>query len=53
VDPLGLAGFTSLLNPHYLSPLLRTSGGQIVLAFAASMVIAGSLIIKRIVEIKV
>jgi tight adherence protein B len=51
--PLGLAGFISLLNPHYLSPLLRTSGGQIVLAFAASMVIAGSLIIKRIVEIKV
>lgn len=51
--PIGLGLFISLLSPHYLSPLLSTSGGQIVIAFAAAMVVTGSLVIKKIVEIKV
>jgi Flp pilus assembly protein TadB len=41
------------LNPHYLEPLLSHSAGRILLGFAAGMVVAGSLVIKRIVNIKV
>ena len=40
-------------NPHYFHPLTSTLGGRIVLGFAAVWAIAGSLVIKRIVEIEV
>jgi Flp pilus assembly protein TadB len=41
-----------LVNPHYLAPLFHTTGGQILLAMAVVMVIAGSLVIKRITSIE-
>jgi tight adherence protein B len=40
-------------NPHYLHPLLHSTGGKVVVAFAAGWAFAGSMVIKRIVEIEV
>jgi Flp pilus assembly protein TadB len=40
-------------NPHYLDPLLHTTGGKIVFGLAAAWAVLGSLMIKRIVEIEV
>jgi tight adherence protein B len=51
--PAFLLGIISLLNPRYMQPLFATPGGRIVLVIATVMVIAGSLVIKRIVDIKV
>jgi tight adherence protein B len=51
--PLFLAGAITLLNPAYMRPLIASSGGRIACVIATVMVIAGSLAIKRIVNIKV
>jgi tight adherence protein B len=42
-----------LENRHYFHPLTSTLGGRVVLGFAAAWAIAGSLVIKKIVEIEV
>jgi tight adherence protein B len=42
-----------LENPHYFHPLVATLGGRIVLILAAAWAIAGSFVIKHIVEIEV
>jgi Flp pilus assembly protein TadB len=36
-----------------MRPLFATTGGRVVVMLAAVMVVAGSLVIKRIVNIKV
>jgi tight adherence protein B len=41
------------LQPKYLDPLFNSAGGIVLLIIAAIMVVLGSLVIKRIVEIKV
>jgi tight adherence protein B len=51
--PLFLLSAITLINPGYMSSLYGSGGGRIALAVAALMVIAGSLVIKRIVNIKV
>jgi tight adherence protein B len=51
--PVGLLLALSLINPEYMEPLFTTSVGRIALVVAAGMLIAGSLVIKRIVNIKV
>jgi tight adherence protein B len=51
--PLFLLVVISLLNPSYMAPLFSSSFGKFSLLFATGMVIAGSLVIKRIVNIKV
>jgi tight adherence protein B len=51
--PPGLALVITALNPHYMAPLLDSTGGRFVLLLAAAMVVTGSLVIKRIVDIKV
>ncbi len=51
--PVFLALAISLLNPSYMSPLFNTTPGQVLVAIAAVMVVTGSLVIKRIVNIKV
>jgi len=51
--PVFLAIAISLLNPSYMSPLFTTTPGQVLVSVAAIMVVAGSLVIKRIVNIKV
>ena len=51
--PVFLAGLITLLNPSYMRPLFTSGGGRVALVLAAIMVIAGSLAIKRIINIKV
>lgn len=51
--PVVVAGAVLLLNRSYLSPLLDTNMGRVLLVLAAAMVVAGSLMIKRIIEIEV
>jgi tight adherence protein B len=50
--PVVLLIAISALNPGYISPLFKTGGGQLMLIVAAVMVVAGSLVIKRIVEVE-
>ena len=40
-------------NPHYLHPLVASTGGKLLLAFAALWAALGSYVIKKIVEIEV
>jgi tight adherence protein B len=47
-----LAGLT-LLRPEYEHPLLHTSGGRLVLVFGALLVVCGSWVMSRIVDIEV
>jgi tight adherence protein B len=51
--PLFLLLVISLINPGYMHALYGNGGGRIALVFAAVMVVAGSFVIKRIVNIKV
>jgi tight adherence protein B len=49
--PVGLFLAIYLINPDYLSPLWDTTGGIFAIIAAGVMIVAGSLVIKRIVEI--
>jgi tight adherence protein B len=49
--PIVLAVALSAIDPGYLSPLFH-HGGRLLLVAAALMVIAGSLVIRKIVDIK-
>lgn len=51
--PIVVVLAVELENPHYFHPLTSTLGGRIVLGFAAAWAIAGSFVIKKIVEIEV
>jgi tight adherence protein B len=51
--PVGLLLVLQLINPHYLHPLTATTGGKVLLVIATMLVIGGSLVIKKIVNIKV
>lgn len=51
--PVVLLVVISLIDPAYLTPLLHRTAGQVLLAIGAVMVIAGSLVIRRIVDIEV
>jgi len=51
--PLVLIGAIALLNPGYLKPLFEHTSGRVMVVFAALLVVAGSYVIKRIVDIKV
>jgi Flp pilus assembly protein TadB len=42
-----------LENGHYFHPLVSTLGGRVLLGFSAAWAVAGSFVIKRIVEIEV
>jgi tight adherence protein B len=51
--PVGLLVLITLINPEYMEPLYTHTFGRVLLALAAVMVVAGSLVIRRIVSIKV
>jgi tight adherence protein B len=51
--PVALVLAISILSPKYLKPLFSHTSGRIMLVFAVLLVIGGSLVIKRIVDIKV
>jgi tight adherence protein B len=51
--PVVILLLLQLINPHYMHPLVASLGGKIVLGFAAALCVGGSLVIKKIVDIKV
>lgn len=51
--PVGLLALITLINPDYMAPLYGNTAGRLLLLVAALMVVAGSLVIQRIVDIKV
>ena len=51
--PVFLALVIGLLNPAYMAPLFGSTVGRFALLVAGGMVVAGSMLIKRIVDIKV
>jgi tight adherence protein B len=51
--PIVVVLVVRLENPQYFHPLVATLGGRIVLILAAAWAVAGSFVIKRIVEIEV
>jgi tight adherence protein B len=51
--PLVLVVAIWILSPSYLDPLFSHTSGRILFVFATVLVITGSMVIKRIVDIKV
>lgn len=51
--PVGLLIVVSLLNPTYMKPLFTHTSGRIMLTVGVLMIVAGSVVIKKIVDIKV
>jgi tight adherence protein B len=51
--PVALLLMISAVNPSYMKPLFTHTSGRVILALGAVMIIAGSLVIKKIVEFKV
>jgi tight adherence protein B len=51
--PVFLLVVISLINPDYMKVLYESTGGRIALLFAGACVVSGSLVIKRIINIKI
>jgi tight adherence protein B len=51
--PLILLLLISSINPEYMDPIFHTTAGIVVLCLGTTLVIIGSLVIKKIVSIKV
>lgn len=51
--PPGALFLITVTNPPYVEPLFQTNIGHVVLGVSAALVVAGSLVIKKIVAIKV
>src|SRR2546430_8594177 len=51
--PVGLLLAISAINPTYMKPLFTHTSGPVGLAIGAIMIVSGSLLIKKIVDIKV
>jgi tight adherence protein B len=51
--PVGLLLAVSALNPTYMKPLFTHTSGRVMLAIGATMIVAGSFVIKKIVDIKI
>jgi tight adherence protein B len=51
--PVGLLILITLINPAYMKPLYVHPIGRVLLVVAGLMIVAGSLVIKRIINIKV
>jgi tight adherence protein B len=51
--PVGLLFVVSLLNPTYMKPLFTHTSGRLMLGVGVMMIVVGSLVIKKIVDIKV
>jgi tight adherence protein B len=51
--PVGLLVLITAINPEYMAPLYTHPLGRVLLLVAGLMVVAGSLVIRRIIDIKV
>jgi tight adherence protein B len=50
--PVALLLFISAINPAYMKPLFTHTSGKVLLGLGAVMIVSGSLVIKKIVNIK-
>ena len=50
--PPGVLLVLTAINPKYVQPLYNTSGGQIMLGLAVVLIVMGSLVMRRITDIK-
>jgi tight adherence protein B len=50
--PVAVGVIASLLNPYYMKPLFNTDAGLVMLAVVIAMMIVGSFMIKKILEIE-
>jgi len=51
--PVGLLLAITAINPSYMKPLFTHTSGRVILAVGTIMIVCGSLVIKKIVDIKV
>jgi tight adherence protein B len=51
--PVGLLLFISTMNPTYVHPLFHTTEGLIALGVGLALVVAGGLVIRKIIQIKI
>ncbi|WP_455379069.1 type II secretion system F family protein, partial [Petrachloros mirabilis] len=51
--PFGIALALHFVNPDYLTPLFTDPMGQTMVAGAATMMIVGGIVMKRMISIKV
>lgn len=51
--PVGMLIFISMMNPSYVHPLFHSTPGLIALGVALTLVVAGALVMKKIIEIKI
>jgi tight adherence protein B len=51
--PVGMLIFISMMNPSYVHPLFHSTPGLIALGVAMTLVVAGGLVMKKIIEIKI
>jgi tight adherence protein B len=51
--PIGIVLILQIENPHYLHPLLESTAGKVALVLVVAWAVAGSFVIKKIVEIEV
>lgn len=51
--PVAILLILQVINPHYIHPLFIHTAGKILFGFAVALCVAGSLVIRKIVDIKV
>jgi tight adherence protein B len=51
--PVSIIVILQVINPHYMDPLFRHTSGKVVFGMAVALCVGGSLVIKKIVDIKV
>jgi tight adherence protein B len=51
--PVGLLAAITALNPTYMEPLYNETIGRVLMVFAGVLVVLGSLVIRKIIDIKV
>jgi tight adherence protein B len=50
--PIGLAALMTLISPHYMAPLFTKSAGHVVIALCLTSMAIGSLVLKKIVNVR-
>jgi tight adherence protein B len=51
--PIVVAGAIALINPHYIRPLFHTTAGVVLVFIAGALLIAASLVMRSITDVKV
>jgi tight adherence protein B len=51
--PPAVTGMIALINPAYVRPLFQTTAGVVLIFIATGLVVAASLIMRAITDIKV